>query len=156
MHLEKLPLAANGHAMPMKGQVTIQPAFHVAYTSVIEHMVFVSRSPEAQMNILGMNFLAKFGELFNQKNPMLFSTVFPGICVKLSLCLDKFFPYYSQVNSVELLREMRIAPDAKRFLSLLAKDENKHLFRKRKSFSLHKHVLSAGIYTYLVYSSHEE
>ena len=29
MSLEKTPLAANGHAMPMKGKVVIQPAFDV-------------------------------------------------------------------------------------------------------------------------------
>ena len=35
--LEKSPLAANGHAMPMKGKITIQCAFDVEYSCVIEH-----------------------------------------------------------------------------------------------------------------------
>ena len=60
MPLEKSPLAANGHAMPMKGKVVIQSAFDVEYSCVIEHTVYVSDSPEARMNILGIDFLAKF------------------------------------------------------------------------------------------------
>ena len=32
MPLEKSPLAANGHAMPMKGKVVIQSAFDVEYS----------------------------------------------------------------------------------------------------------------------------
>ena len=35
MPLEKSPLAANGHAMPMKGKVVIQFAFDVEYSCVI-------------------------------------------------------------------------------------------------------------------------
>ena len=83
MPLQKSPLAANGHAMHMRGKVRIRSAFDVEYPCVIEHTVYVSDSPEARMNILRMNFLAKFGELFNLRNPMLFLMVFPGKCVKL-------------------------------------------------------------------------
>ena len=54
------------------------------------------------MNILGMDCLEKFGEFFSLRNPMLNLTVFHGKCVKLSPYLDKPFPYFSQVNSVEL------------------------------------------------------
>ena len=84
MLLEKSPLAANGYAMPMKGKVVIQPAFDVEYSCVIEHTVYVSDSPEARMNTLGMDFLAKFGKFNNLRNPMLILTVFLGKCVKLS------------------------------------------------------------------------
>ena len=89
--LEKSPLAANGHAMPMKGKTTIQSAFDVEYSCVIEHMVFVSDTPEARMNVLGIDFLAKFDEFINLINPMLILTVLSGKCVKLSPYLDKLF-----------------------------------------------------------------
>ena len=108
--LEKSPLAANGHAMPMKGKTIIQSAFDVEYSCVIEHTVYVSDSPEARMIILGMDFLANFGEFINLRNPMLILTVFPGKCVKLSPYLDMPFPYFSQVNSVELTQDITIAP----------------------------------------------
>ena len=72
------PLAANGHAMPMKGKTTIQSAFDVEYSCVIEHMVYVSDSPEALMNFLGIDFLAKFGEFINLRNPMLILTFSPA------------------------------------------------------------------------------
>ena len=39
MPLEKSPLAAKGHAMPMKGKVVIQSAFDVEYSCVIGHTV---------------------------------------------------------------------------------------------------------------------
>ena len=78
MPLEKSPLAAIGHAMPMKRKVLIQFAFDVEYFSVIEHTVYVSDSPEARMNNLGMDFLTKFGETINLRNPVLTLTVFPG------------------------------------------------------------------------------
>ena len=84
MLLEKSPLAANGHAMPMKGKVVIQSAFDVEHTCVIEHMVCVSESPGARMNILGMDFLANFSEFNILRNPSLILTVFAGKCVKLS------------------------------------------------------------------------
>ena len=156
MPLENSPLAANGHAMPMKEKVVIQSAFDVEYSCVIEHTVYVSDSPEARMNILGMDFLAKFAEFINLRNPMLILTVFPGKCVKLSPYLDKPFPYFSQVNSVELSQDLTIAPYSTRVLTLIAKDEDKHLFRKGTSFRLHKNVLDTGIYTYHVYCSHDE
>ena len=108
------------------------------------------------MNILGMDFLAKFGELNNLRNPMLILTVFPGKCVKLSPYLDKPFPYFSQVNSVELSQDLTIAPYSTQFLTLIAKDEDKHLFRNGTSFRLHKNVLDTGIYTYHIYCSHVE
>ena len=73
--LEKSPLAANGYAMPMKGKVLIQSAFDVEYSCVIEQTVYVSDSPEARMDILGMDFLAKFGEFINLRNPILILTV---------------------------------------------------------------------------------
>ena len=87
---------------------------------------------------------------------MLILTVFPGKCVKLSPYLDKPFPYFSQVNSVELSQDLTIAPYSTRVLTLIAKDENKHLFRKGTSFRLHKNVLDTGIHTYHVYCSHDE
>ena len=61
---------------------------------------------------------------------MLILTVFPGKCVKLLPYLDKLFPYFSQVNSVELSQDLTIAPYSTRVLTLIAKDEDKHLFRK--------------------------
>ena len=88
--------------MPKKRKVVIQSAFDVEYTCIIEHMVYLSGSPAAGKDILGMDFLAKFGEFFILKNPMLILTVIPGKCVELLSYLDKPFPYFSQVNSVEL------------------------------------------------------
>ena len=87
---------------------------------------------------------------------MLFLTVFPGKCVKLSPYLDELFPNFSQVNSVELSQDLTIAPYSTRVLTLIAKDEDKHLFRKRTSFRLHKNVFDTGIYTYHVYCSLDE
>ena len=107
---EKSPMAAYGHAMLMKGKVVIQSAFDVEYTCVIEHMVYVSDSPDARMNILGTECFAKFGEFINLRNRMLILKVFPGKCVKLSLYLDEPFPLCSEVNSVELSQNLTIAP----------------------------------------------
>ena len=59
MPLEKSPLAANGHAIPMKREVLIQSAIDVEHTCVIERMVYVSDSPKARMNIFGMDFQQK-------------------------------------------------------------------------------------------------
>ena len=42
MPLEKSLLAADGHAMPMKGKVVIEFPFDVEYFCVIEHTVYVS------------------------------------------------------------------------------------------------------------------
>ena len=134
MPLEKSPLPANGHAMPIKGKVVIPSAFHVEHSCMIEHTVYVSDSPEARMNFLGMDFLAKFSEFINLRNPMLILTVFPGKCVKLSFYLDKPFPYFSQVNSVELSQDLTIAPYSTRVLTLIAEDKDKHLVRKETSF----------------------
>ena len=125
MSLESSPLAGNGHAMPMKVKVVIQSAFDVEYICVIEHMVYVSDCPEARMNILGMDFLAKFGEFFILRNSMRTVTVFPGKCVKLSPYLYKPFPYYSQVNSVELSQDITFPPISTRVLTLIAKEEDK-------------------------------
>ena len=130
-------MAAYRHVMPMKGKVVIQSAFDVEFSCVIEHTVFVSDSPEAQMNILGTEFSAKFGEFIKLRNPMLILTVFPGKCVKLSPYLDKLFPYFLQSNSVELSKNLTIIPSKTRVLSLIAKDDT-------------------GIYTYYVYCSHDE
>ena len=107
---EKSPLVANGFAMPMKGKAMIQSAFEVKYTCVIDHLVYDSDSPEARKNILGMNFLANFGEFINPIYPMLILTVFPGKCVKLSPYFESHFPSYSQVNSVEFSQDLTIAP----------------------------------------------
>ena len=60
------------------------------------------------------------------------------------------------MNSVELSQDMTIAPYSTRVLTIIAKDEDKHLFRKGTSFRLHKSVLDTGIYTYHVYCSHDE
>ena len=156
MLLEKSLLAANGHAMPVKGKDAIESAFDVESSCVIEHTVYASDSPEARMNILGMDFSAKFGEFINLRNPILTLTVFPGKCVKLSSYLDEPFPCFLQVNSVELSQDLIIAPYSTRVLTLIAKDEDKHLIRKGTSFRLHKKVFDTGIYTYHVYCSHYE
>ena len=113
-------------------------------------------SPEARMNIRGMDFLAKFGEFINLRNPLVILTVFPGKCVKQSPYLDEPFTDFSQVNSVELSQDLTISLYSMRVLSLIAKDEDKHFFRKGTSFRLHKNVLDTGIFTYHVYCSHDE
>ena len=41
-------------------------------------------------------------------------------------------------------------------MTLIAKDEDKHLLRKGTSFRLHRNALGTGIYTYHVYCSHNE
>ena len=66
----------------------------------IEHMVYVSESDEARMNILRKYFSAKFGEIVHKRNPRLNLTVFPGKCVKLSPYLDKPFPYLPKVSKL--------------------------------------------------------
>ena len=88
----------------------IQSAFDVQYTCIFEHILYDFESLEAWMNILGMDLLAKFGEFINLRNAMLTLMVFPSKYVKLSPGLDKPFPYYSQVNSVELPQDITIAP----------------------------------------------
>ena len=84
MPLEKSPLAANGHAMPMKGKPVIRSAFDAGYSCVFELMVYLSDSPEARINILGNDLLAKFDEFINLRNSLLILTVFPGRCIKIS------------------------------------------------------------------------
>ena len=155
MPREQSPLA-NGHAMLMKEKVVIQSAFDEENYCGFEHMVYVSGSLEARINNLGMDFLARFGEFNNLKNPMLYLTVFSGKCIKLSPVLDKPFPYFWQVNSVGLSQDLKIAPYSTRVLTLIAEDKNIQLFRNRTSFRLHKIVLDTGIYTYQVYCSHDE
>ena len=108
------------------------------------------------MNILGMDLLAHFGEFINLRNPMLILTAFPGKYVKLSPYLDKLFPKFSKVNSVELSDDLTIAPYSTRVLTLIAKDEDKHLFRKGTSLRLQRNVLDTGIYTYHVFCSRNE
>ena len=156
MPLKNSPLAANRHAMPMKGKVVIQSAIDVEYTCVIEHIVYESDSPEARMNFLGMDFLANIGDFINLKNPMLILTAFPGKCVKPSLFLDKPFPYISQVNSVELSQDLTVALYSTRVLTLIAEDEDKHSFRNGTSFRLQRNVLDTGNYTHHVCCSHNE
>ena len=82
--LEKSPLAAKGHTVPMNGKVVIQSAFHEVYNCVFELMVFFSVSREARRNILGKDFSAEIGEFFNLRNRMIILTVFLGKCVKRS------------------------------------------------------------------------
>ena len=48
MPLEKSRLAANGNAMPKKRKNVIQPAFDLEYSSVIEHTIYVTDSPQAR------------------------------------------------------------------------------------------------------------
>ena len=141
MPIEKSTLATNGHAMPRKWKVVIQSAFDVEYSCVIQHTVYVSDSPEARKNNLGIDFLTKFVEFNYLKSPMLILTVFPGRCVKLSPYLDKPSPYFSQANSVELSQDSTIASYSTQILTHIAKDEDKHLFRKRTSFRLQRNVL---------------
>ena len=86
---------------------------------------------------------------------MLMLTVFPSKCVKLSPYLDKPFPYFSQVNSVELSQDLTISPYSTRVLTPIAEDEDKHLFLKGTSFRLQENVLDTGTYTYHVYCSHD-
>ena len=145
MPLEKSLLAANGLSMPMKGKVVIQSVFDVEYTWLIEHMVYVSDSPGARMSIFRKDFLAKFGQFINLKNPMINLMIFPGKCVKLSPDVHKLFPYYLQVNSVDLSEDLTLAPYSTRVLTLIAKDEDKHLFRKGISCRLNKNVLDPVI-----------
>ena len=98
MSLEKSPLAANGRTKLTKREIGIQSAFDLEYTCGHELMICVSDSSEAQKNSLGIDFLAKIGEIFNLKHSMLTLTVFPGKCVKLPAYLDKLFPYISQLT----------------------------------------------------------
>ena len=155
MLLDKSLLAANGQTTPMKEKVLIQSGFDTEFSCVIEHTVSVSDSPEARMNI-EKDFFCSFGEIIILRNAMLISTVFPGKCVNWSPYLDKPFPYVSKLNFVELSQDLMIEPYSTRVLTLIAKDEDKHLFRKGTNSRSHKTVLDIGSYTYHVYCSHDE
>ena len=91
-------------------KLVIQVAFDVEYTCVFEHMVYVSNSPNARIDILGIDFLARFGKFINLRNQKVILTVFLGKCTKLTPYLDKTFPYRSQVNSEELSQLLTTAP----------------------------------------------
>ena len=134
-------MVANGHAMPMKRKVVIQAAFDVYYTCVIENEVYVSESPEARTNLLGMDFLAKIRKFNNLRNPMLISTVFSGKGVKLAAYLGKRFPLFLQLNSVELPQDISIALYTSRVLTLIAKHEDKHLFPEKEQVSAYIKLL---------------
>ena len=142
--------------MPMKGKVMIRSEFDLECACDIENMVYVFESTKARMNILGKEYLAKFGDFVSLRNPMLILTVFPGRCVKRSPYLDKPFPYYSKVNSVELPQDITISPYSTRVLKLIAKDEDKHFFQRGKSFRLHKNILDTGFYTYRANCPHDD
>ena len=58
------------------------------------------------------------------------------------------------MNSVDLSQDLTIAPYLMRLL--IAKNEDKHLFRRVTSFRLHKNVLDTENYTYHVYCSQDE
>ena len=72
---------------------------------------------------------------------MLALTLFRGKCVKLYPYSDKLFPFFLQVNSVELSQDLTIAPYSTRVLTLRGKDEDTHLFRKQTSYPLHRNVV---------------
>ena len=82
--LKKPLLGANGNAKTRAGKVVFQSLFDAEHTCVFEHMVYVSDSPEARMNILGLDSLAKFGKIINLRNPMIILTVFRRKSVELS------------------------------------------------------------------------
>ena len=63
----------------MKGKVVIQSAFDGDYNSANEHMVYVSDSSVAHMNILAKkSSLADFGKSVNLRNSVQLLTVFPA------------------------------------------------------------------------------
>ena len=132
--LQKSPLAANGHSMPMKGKVIIQSAFDVEYCCVIEHSVYFSESNAARINILGWDSLARTGEFNNLRNPMLILTVFTGKRVKLSLYLEKPSTYFSQVISVELSQGLVTAPYSTRASTFIARKRNQAHVPKEDKF----------------------
>ena len=118
-------------------------------------MVYTSDSPEATMNNLEVDYLAKIVEINNPRNPRLILTVFAGNCGELPPYIDTLFPYYSQVISVHLSQDLTIAPYSTRVVTLRAKDEGGDLFRKGTSFQLNKQVHDPGNDTYHVYCSHD-
>ena len=60
------------------------------------------------------------------------------------------------MNSVEFSQGLPIAPYSTRVLTLKAKDEDKHLFRKGTGFRLPKNVIDNGIFTFHIYCSLDE
>ena len=100
---------------------------------------------EVRMKI---NSLAKFGEVSDLRSPMLVLIDFPCKCSKWSPYLDKLFPIFSKVNSVDLTKNNTIAPHSTRRLTLLAKEADKINFRRGTSFRQQKHNFDIGIYTY--------
>ena len=83
MHPKKLPLAANGHATPMKEKTVVQSSFDLEYTFVIGHMVYISDSLPARMKSPARDFLQKVVEIIVPRNSVLILTVFPSKCVKV-------------------------------------------------------------------------
>ena len=73
---------------------------------------------------------------------MLILTVFPGKFVKLSPYLDKPFPYFSQVNSVELSQDLTTAPYSTRVLTLIPKTKANTCFEKEQIFVYTKTFLT--------------
>ena len=60
------------------------------------------------------------------------------------------------MNPVGLSQDLTIAPYSTQVSTLIAKEEDKHLFRRGTSFLLHRNVLDTGIDTYHVCCSHIE
>ena len=55
-----------------------------------------------------------------------------------------------------MTQDIRIAPYSTRVLTLIARDENKHLFKQGTRFRLHKDILDTGNHTDHVYCSQDE
>ena len=60
------------------------------------------------------------------------------------------------MNFVELSQVIPLAPYSTWVLTLLAKVEDKQLFKKGTSFRLHKDVFDTGIFTYQIFCSQDE
>ena len=132
MALAKSPLTANGHAMPMQGKVLVQSASDVLYTRVIL-IGYDSDFTETRGDILGMDFLAKFGEFTTLRNPMLIWTVFSGKGVKLPPYLAKLCAYQAQVNSIDLSHDLTLAPPSTR-VSIFSQTRRQTLVHKKNEF----------------------
>ena len=89
-------------------------------------MVYTSDLHGARMNIPGIDRLARFGCFINLRKTVLFSTVFPGNCVKLSTYLDKSL-FTSQLSRI-----------IKRFSNCTVHNASFHSYsrRQRKAFVL--------------------
>ena len=84
-------------------------------------MVYVFESPEARMDILGTD--SKKWWIYKSKES---NAKFKGLrrqVFYLIAYLDKNFPYYSQVNSVEISQDITNAPYSTRVLTIIPKDE---------------------------------